>query len=120
MFAAALRHPSISIEPVVDPQRGSSEKIVVPANKRARTRALDHKAVNADCHVSSIPPRAYKDVLPLSDALQARIRVFLGQGPNSNGQWPSETSAVCNIAGCENGETGVRVVWSAEPQCANY
>jgi hypothetical protein len=51
---AALRHPKYSIAPVLDPQRGPSEKNVVPAYKRANTRALGHAAVHADCHVSSI------------------------------------------------------------------
>lgn len=66
-----------------------------------------------------LSPRAYNDRLPLSEALRARIRVFLGQGPrvtdSSLAKRPQ--SAVAALR-----RTVVRVVtvfWPAAPQCAN-
>jgi hypothetical protein len=54
-----------------------------------------------------LSPRAYSDVLPLSEALRARIRVFLGQGPTVTdcGLAKRPQSAVAALR-----RTGVRVL----------
>ena len=54
-----------------------------------------------------LSPRTYSDVLPLSEALRVRIRVFLGQGPTvtDSGLAKRPQSAVAALQ-----RTGVRVL----------
>lgn len=55
--------------------------------------------------------------LPLTKALRARIRVYLGQGPAVTGRWPSQNVRSLQLRRVKTGVRLLRALWPAEPQC---
>ena len=119
---AALRHPQYSISPSLDPQRGPTEKNVVPARKRA------NRPRSCRCRLSCVVNRHHGPTVmcyPLAKPSALAYVLLLGQGPAATDVSLAKRpqSAVAALRG--NGCTGCYgaalrgVFWPAAPQCAN-